>query len=196
MLQFLTTLRSPNRPPKHESHHGTFTFRNEFASNSRSQGCGASGTRHKRTDNAQSLPERLWPARGAQGRWRRRVALRLLQRGRRATRAGVTERRKLQEGNRVADLASVGWLRTSSAMPQGLSEFSKAAAFVGAAALAATELLPEAVAVGGGGDVATEPRLLPTQWPDGCGLPRRCQTPQTPCTTPLRSLKLEADTAG
>ena len=46
-----------------------------------------------------------------------------------------------------------------------------------------------AVTVGGGGgdDAVTEPRLLPTQWPDGCGLPNRCQTPQTPCTTPLRS---------
>lgn len=61
----------------------------------------------------------------------------------RATRAGATERRKLQEGSRVADLASVGWLRASSAMPQGRSEFNKAAVFVGAAAVAATELLAE-----------------------------------------------------
>ena len=72
---------------------------------------------------------------------------------RRATRAGATEWRKLQEGSRVVAIASAGWLRTSSAMPQSRAEFSNAAAFAGATAIAATELLAKAVAdaVGGGG---------------------------------------------
>jgi 7,8-dihydro-6-hydroxymethylpterin-pyrophosphokinase len=47
---------------------------------------------------------------------------------------------------RLAAIASVDWLRTTSAMPHSRAEFSNAAAFAGVAALAATELLAKAVA--------------------------------------------------